>query len=248
MPLRETLATYLYDSSVPFITLGTAHTFSIIIFLILLFLVPWSARTYLSEKKQHILGSCIGITVAISYLSWPILELLAGTFDIKLHLPFHMCRAANLMIPLVLVLRSYLAYEIVLFWGLTIIHAVITPDITQGYPHYHFSRYWLSHQLMIIALVYATVVYDLRPRMKSVWISFVSLVIFFLMTIPINILLDANYFWICGKPPVHSILDYFGKWPWYILTTAFVALAHFFLFYFIIMFWTRKLEISKRKQ
>ena len=101
---------------------------------------------------------------------------------------------------------------------------------------------------MIIALVYATVVYDLRPRMKSVWISFVSLVIFFLMTIPINILLGANYFWICGKPPVHSILDYFGKWPWYILTTAFVALTHFFLFYFIIIFWTRKLEMSKIKQ
>ena len=246
--MKESLTTYLYDNSIPFITLGTAHSISIIFFLFLAIWVPWAAKKYLSEKQQHILGSFLGFAVALSYLSWPILELLAGTFETKLHLPFHMCRAANLMIPLALVLRSYLAYEIVFFWGLTIIHAVITPDITQGFPHYHFFRYWLSHQLMIIALIYATMVYDFRPRMKSVWISFGALTMFFLITIPVNIFLDANYFWICGKPPVHSILDYFGPWPWYILTTALVALAHFFLFYFITIFWTRKLDMSKAKQ
>ena len=246
--MKESLTTYLYDNSIPFITLGTAHSISIIFFLFLAIWVPWAAKKYLPEKQQHILGSFLGFAVALSYLSWPILELLAGTFETKLHLPFHMCRAANLMIPLALVLRSYLAYEIVFFWGLTIIHAVITPDITQGFPHYHFFRYWLSHQLMIIALIYATMVYDFRPRMKSVWISFGALTMFFLITIPVNIFLDANYFWICGKPPVHSILDYFGPWPWYILTTALVALAHFFLFYFITTFWTRKLDMSKAKQ
>ena len=186
--------------------------------------------------------------MALSYLSWPILELLAGTFETKLHLPFHMCRAANLMIPLVLVLRSYLAYEIVFFWGLTIIHAVITPDITQGFPHYHFFRYWLSHQLMIIALIYATMVYDFRPRMKSAWISFGALTMFFLITILVNIFLDANYFWICGKPVnqigerIPTLLDYMGSWPWYIITGEFVALAHFLLAYSPFYF------INKRKE
>jgi len=53
----------------------------------------------------------------------------------------------------------------------------------------------------------------------------------------VNLLLDANYFWICGKPVNHigeripTLLDYMGPWPWYILTGEVVALAHFLLAY-----------------
>lgn len=46
-----------------------------------------------------------------------------------------------------------------------------------------------------------------------------------------NLILDANYFWILGKPPTPSLLDYFGPWPWYIVTAAFFALAHFYTVY-----------------
>ena len=89
--------------------------------------------------QQYILGSVIGGLVALAYLSWLGLEILGGTFSAKLHLPFHLCRTANLLVFIVLIFRSYLAYEIVFFWGLTVIHAVITPDILQGFPHFHFS-------------------------------------------------------------------------------------------------------------
>ena len=120
--------------------------------------------------------------VLIGYLSWVILEILAGSFNLKLHLPFHLCRTANVLIFIVLFFRSFLAYEIVFFWGLTVIHAVITPDITQGFPHYHFVRYWLTHQLMIIGIIYATFVYDIRPHKTSIYKSFVALLLFFLIT------------------------------------------------------------------
>ena len=48
-----------------------------------------------------------------------------------------------------------------------------------------------------------------------------------------NLILDANYFWIMGKPPAGSLLDYMGPWPWYILTGEFVALGHFILAYLL---------------
>ena len=84
---------------------------------------------------------------------------------------------------------------------------------------------------MVVAIVYATVVYGMRPTRQSLWRSFGALIIFFLMTIPVNLLLDANYFWILGKPPSASILDYFRPWPWYLLSTAVFALFHFYLLY-----------------
>jgi hypothetical integral membrane protein (TIGR02206 family) len=84
---------------------------------------------------------------------------------------------------------------------------------------------------MVVAIIYATVVYGMRPTWQSLWRAFGALIIFFLVTIPVNLILDANYFWILKKPPTASLLDYFGPWPWYLLTTTFFALVHFYLVY-----------------
>lgn len=232
----------MYDESIPFVFLGTSHVFSIILFLVLALSIPYLAKKNLNENQQLFLGKIIGVLVLIGYLSWVILEILAGSFNLKLHLPFHLCRTANVLIFVVLFFRSFLAYEIVFFWGLTVIHAVITPDITQGFPHYHFVRYWLTHQLMIIGIIYATFVYDIRPHKKSIYKSFVALLLFFLITIPVNLLLDANYFWICGKPPVGTVLDYFGPWPWYLVVATLLALIHFYFFYYLINFISSKIS------
>ena len=240
--MKNKLYEYMYDESIPFVFLGTSHVFSIIFFLVLALSIPYLAKKYLDENQQLLLGKVIGVMVLIGYLSWVILEILAGSFSLKLHLPFHLCRTANILIFVVLFFRSFLAYEIVFFWGLTVIHAVITPDITQGFPHYHFIRYWLTHQLMIIGIIYATFVYDIRPHKKSIYKSFVALSLFFLITIPVNLLLDANYFWICGKPPVGTVLDYFGPWPWYIIVATLLALIHFYFFYYLINFISSKIS------
>ncbi|MBT4149134.1 MAG: TIGR02206 family membrane protein, partial [Candidatus Marinimicrobia bacterium] len=73
----------------------------------------------------------------------------------------------------------------------------------------------------------------IEPTLKGLKNSFIGLNLFLLISFIANILLDANYFWIMEKPPMSSILDYLGPWPWYILFAEFVALAHFILAYFI---------------
>ena len=240
--MRETVAEYLktYD---PFILFSTSHIVSILLAILLSIIIPIIAKKKLVERQQHTLGSVIGYFVMSSYLLWTTLEIVAGTFDVKLHLPIHLCRMANLLIPLVMVTRSYLFYEILYFWGFSgMLQAIITPDISAGFPHFQFFRFWFAHQGMIIALIYATVVYGMRPSLKSVWKAMIALNIFLLISIIANILLDANYFWICGKPinelgeHVPSLLDYLGPWPWYILAAEFVALSHFLLAYLPFVF------------
>jgi len=240
--MREKIANYIYDETIPFVFMGMDHVISIIVFTILLFTIPYLAKKNLNEDQQYFLGKIIGVLILFGYVSWVILEILAGTFSKTLHLPFHLCRAANILIFIVLFFRSFLPYEIVFFWGLTVIHAVITPDIAQGFPHYHFIRYWLTHQLMIIGIIYATFVYDIRPHKTSIYKSFVALLLFFLITIPVNLFLDANYFWICGKPPVGTVLDYFGPWPWYLVVATLLALIHFYFFYYLINFISSKIS------
>jgi len=240
--MREIVEKYL-DTYDPFILFGTSHIISILLAITLSIFIPIFAKKKLSEHYQHIVGSLIGYIVMSSYIIWTVLEIIAGSFDLKLHLPIHLCRMANLLLPFVMVSRSYLIYEILYFWGLSgMLQAVITPDIAAGFPHFQFFRFWFAHHGMIIALIYATVVYGMRPSLKSVFKAMFALNIFLLVSIIANILLDANYFWICGKPineigeHVPSLLDYLGPWPWYILVAEFVALAHFLLAYIPFIF------------
>ena len=104
--MSKKIAEYMYDETVPFIFMGFDHSLSILIFLFLSFFIPYYAKKHLSERQQHIVGSIIGVMVASGYLSWLILELLGGTYSFKLHLPFHLCRTANLLVLIVLVFEA----------------------------------------------------------------------------------------------------------------------------------------------
>ena len=116
--MKNKLYEYMYDESIPFVFLGTSHVFSIILFIVLALSIPYLAKKNLNENQQLFLGKIIGVMVLIGYLSWVILEILAGSFNLKLHLPFHLCRTANILIFVVLFFRSFLAYEIVIFLGI----------------------------------------------------------------------------------------------------------------------------------
>ena len=229
--MTTTLSEYLYSTG-SFQVFGPSHIWGIILFLILVVGVPLISKKYLAEKNQHKIGCFIGLIVGANYFIWLALEILAGTFDIKIHLPFQLCRVANILIPLIMISKSDRVYQIVYFWGMSgVFQGLITPDITNNFPHFHFIRFWVGHNGMIIALVYATVVYGMRPQICSIKKAFVASNLFLLASVIVNLILDANYFWICGKPPMSSLLDYLGPWPWYILAVELVALVHFAVAY-----------------
>ena len=235
--MREAVRSYLYENT-SFEQFGTDHVLGLLISVFLIIFIPWVSVKYLNRKTQRSLGVYIGYVVMLNYPVWVLLEITAGSFDSTLHLPVHLCRVSNLLIPLVMVKRHFLTFEILFFWGLSgSLQGAITPDISAGFPHFHYFRFWVGHNGIILALIYAVVVFRMRPTIHSLWKSFVALNIFLILAVIANLILDANYFWICGKPTtptgehVPSILDFMGPWPWYILSAEFVAILHFFLAY-----------------
>ena len=109
------------------------------------------------------------------------------------------------------------------------LQGAITPDVTHGFPHFHYFRFFIGDNGMVLVLIYAIVVLGFRPSLKGLFDSFIALNLFLILAAVINLVLDSNYFWICAKPPTNSLLDYLGPWPWYILIAEFVALLHYFL-------------------
>lgn len=231
--MRSAVAEYLnnYNS---FELFGLSHWTAILIFIFLLIFLPFYSKSHLSINQQKSLGNLLGFLIFINFPIWVLLEFIGGSFDVKLHLPLHLCRFANLLLPFVMLRRNEFLFQILFYWGLSgMFQAIITPDIVQDFPHFHYFRFFIGHHLMIVALMYIIIVYKMKPTIEGLKNSFFGLNLFLVIAFLANILLDANYFWIMEKPPTGSLLDYMGPWPWYILTAEFLALAHFALAYFI---------------
>jgi hypothetical integral membrane protein (TIGR02206 family) len=231
--MRSAVAEYLnnYNS---FELFGLSHWTAILIFIFLLIFLPSYSKSHLSINQQKSLGNILGFLIFINFPIWVLLEFIGGSFDVKLHLPLHLCRFANLLLPFVMLRRNEFLFQILFYWGLSgMFQAIITPDIVQDFPHFHYFRFFIGHHLMIVALMYVIIVYKMKPTIEGLKNSFFGLNLFLVIAFLANILLDANYFWIMEKPPTGSLLDYMGPWPWYILTAEFLALAHFGLAYFI---------------
>ena len=123
-------------------------------------------------------------------------------------------------------------FEILVFWIIAgTIQGVITPDIAIGFPDFDYFRYWVVHLGLLLIIFYATVVFKMRPRFKSVFKSILALQVYVAMMVATNIILDANYFYLNEKPQSASLLDYFGEWPYYILVTQLILIPYFLIIY-----------------
>ena len=123
-------------------------------------------------------------------------------------------------------------YEVLLFWiiGGTL-QAVITPDIELGFPSFDYFRYWVVHLGLLIVVFYSIFVFNMQPKLKSVFKSFLALQLYVVIMVIINKLLNGNYFFLNEKPQSVTVLDYFGDWPWYIIVVQIIVIPLFLLIY-----------------
>ena len=86
----------------------------------------------------------------------------------------------------------------------------------------------------------------MKPTLNGMKHSFIALNIFLIIAFIFNIILDANYFWVMGKPPVSSLLDFMGPWPWYIITAELVTLLLFIFVYNLYKYFNKKFKLIHR--
>ncbi len=153
-------------------------------------------------------------------------------YDVKTDLPLYLCSFMALLIPIFTWYRSYWMYEILLFWIIAgTLQGVITPDISEGFPAFDYIRYWVVHLGLLTIIFYATFVYGMRPKFKSIFKSILALQLYVIMMVIINSALDSNYFYLNEKPKSATLLDYFGEWPYYIIVAQLILVPYFALIY-----------------
>ena len=209
---------------------GYSHLVALIISLVLAILVPYFGLKF--PRKAHIIGKMIAIIIVISEINRRLNFVSIDIFDITRHLPLHLCPISVPFVAYMLWTKSKRLFEITYFWVLIgTLQGIITPDLTIDFPQFEYFGYFIEHSGLVLAVIYASVVYGIRLTYKSIFVSLFWLNIVFICLFPINYFLDSNYMWMMGKPPVESLLDILGPWPWYLLSCEFIAIGmgYFFL-------------------
>lgn len=201
------------------------------------------SKKELSRRSQsklfHSLGCVVSLTVVVFHLYY----ILIGDYQVKTDLPLYLCSFIALLIPIFTYTKKYWMYEILLFWIIAgTLQGVITPDIAEGFPAFDYFRYWIVHLGLLTIIFYATFVFGMRPRFKSVFKSFAALQIYVIAMVFINWLLSANYFYLNEKPKSASLLDYFGEWPLYIIVVQLILIPYFLIIYLPFYLAKRKSE------
>lgn len=180
------------------------------------------------EKTLHYLGVFVSLSIIVFHTYYMSL----GGYNLSEDLPLFLCSFLALIIPIFTHYRKYWMYEILLFWIIAgTLQGVVTPDIAIGFPSLDYFRYWIVHLGLLTIIFYATLVLNMRPTLKSVFKSFLSLQVYAVILVGINYVLDANYSYLNRKPESASALDYFGDWPYYLLVMEAILIPFFLLIY-----------------
>ncbi|MGB1312940.1 MAG: TIGR02206 family membrane protein [Bizionia paragorgiae] len=223
IPLLYFLSPVKIGSYEHFLPIVCAAVLSIMLF-------TW-AKT-VSLKFKILIFKLIGAVITFTIIGYHTHLALTTDYNITTDLPLFLCSFLGLISMVFTQYRSYWMYEILLFWvfaGTT--QAVLTPDIATGFPSFDFFRYWIVHLGLIVMMLYASLVLNMRPTLRSVFKSFISLQVYLLIMLVVNYLLGSNYSYLNRKPTSASVLDYFGDWPLYILVVELVLLPYFLLLY-----------------
>ena len=213
----------------PFILFGTAHMVTIVIVLIVVFIAPLLIQK-LATRRAHQLGRLFAAVLVSNEISNIYIAVSIYGNPLSLSLPLHLCGLAALLTAWMLWRQSYRSYEIVYFWSIGgSIPAILTPDLALGFPHPTFIHFFASHGLIILSTIYATVVLGFRPELRSVCKAILATLLLMGMIAPVDLILDANYMYLCQKPAQNTLMDYFGPWPWYILSLIGIGICIYIL-------------------
>jgi hypothetical integral membrane protein (TIGR02206 family) len=164
---------------------------------------------------------------ALLLLVWPvslIVHSAANTLDAQNALPLHYCDVAGICAGLALWINRQSIREIAYFFGLAgTLQGLITPALEVAFPAPRFFLFFLLHGGVVVTSLHLALGMGFRPRPDAPLRMLRVSACYALLAGAANALLGTNYGFVCAKPPVASLMDFLGPWPWYVLVLFGIA-------------------------
>jgi hypothetical integral membrane protein (TIGR02206 family) len=172
-------------------------------------------------------GRAISVVLVADAVIFVIVPVTDGHWSVQTSLPLALCDVALIVAAIACWWpRRNLAVELTYFWGLAgTLQAVVTPDLSAGYPHLEFFEFVVGHLGIVIAALFLVVGLRLRPRRGSVLRVFAITAAYTGFVGWFDWLTGSNYMFLSAIPKHDSLLSVLGPWPWYIVSATGVAVV-----------------------
>jgi hypothetical integral membrane protein (TIGR02206 family) len=155
-----------------------------------------------------------------------VFQLTPGDFQLGSSLPLQLCDLAWVAAVWALWTHDRVPVALTYFWGLTLtVQGIITPSLSQAFPHPRYLAFWAMHFLVVWAALYLTLGLGLGPRWREYRVTVAVTLVWAVVVFAINSVIDVNYGYLNAKPGSASLLDLLGPWPAYVLAGLAILLA-----------------------
>lgn len=151
--------------------------------------------------------------------------------EITQMLPFHLCNLTIITSIFMMLFYSNALFQLVYFWFVGAIFAIITPDIIFDYPNFFTISFFITHFYLIFAAMFALLHFRFRPTKKGLFLAFVMINLWAVAMYFVNQQLGTNYLFVSHVPETKTLLSYLGPWPYYYLPVEGLYLVISFFLY-----------------
>jgi hypothetical integral membrane protein (TIGR02206 family) len=193
--------------------------------------LPLTARAH-PGPWTSVFSRGLAVLLLGAFFAYPLVIGLRGDYDLDFDLPLHLTDVVTVVAALALWGRRPLLVELTYFWGLTAsVQAALTPALSEddGPSTFLFWNYFITHSGVVVGALFLVIGLGLTPRRGAVGRVFLATGAWATVAAVGNAITGGNYMYLSEKPETASVLDYLGPWPWYIVSSALLALALFTL-------------------
>jgi len=144
-------------------------------------------------------------------------------------LPLQLCDFLIFLAVYALFTLRPLACELLYFWSVGTLLAMVTPDVPLGFPNWYFFTFFTLHGAVVVSAAVVVLGFRRTPGPGAARRAFLALAAYAAVVGAVNQATGRNYLYLCRKPGEATLLDWLGPWPVYVLSGAALALGLFHL-------------------
>jgi hypothetical integral membrane protein (TIGR02206 family) len=206
-----------------------AHLAALAVLVMAVVLAVWAPRRH--PGRWTVLAA--RLLAAVIFAGWAgeyLADVLRGTWTLEYDLPLQLTDAISVTSMFALWTRRQRLVELSYFWALTAsLQATVTPDLSWNFPSVYYFTYFIYHVGAIVGGCFLVLGSRQYPQPGAVWRVYAATFAFTLLAGAGDLITGGNYMFLSGKPRYSSLLDVLGPWPWYIASTAVLALVLLFV-------------------
>ena len=174
----------------------------------------------------------LGVFLLLNAFLWYGYQALRHWLSFPGSLPLELCDATLCLTIIALFTLSPAIFDLAYYGALAgTPMALLTPDLWEAFPSFLTVEFFVTHGMVVVAVLYLIWSGSARPRPGSVWRALLAGNAFALAVGVFDLIFKTNYMYLCWKPANPSLLDFMGPWPWYIASGEGIALVLFSLLY-----------------